>query len=231
MSAAVPVDGLPAYVAVTTNGGSRVVLPAGAAGRSRFLHCLLEGLHVLHHATAVKHADSNGASDSHATEDKGTSVAWVNSQSDLYTSLLEKRPQLRPSGDSASGPDPGASTFAGGGEEDFICYARAYPSFYRSATATALATEKRVEATVSDDTAADGGREPSPLLEVPLLCLDGGTAVRMAEFLVQKACASVQPHHASDALKVDPLKDLDCASETDQLVAIHLLLGSDLLGC
>lgn len=229
MSGSVSAQDLPAYTAITANDGKRVILPVGAAGRSRLLHDLLEGLHVMHMAMASKLREGDHGEvqvgeqgNSHATEAKGSaSVELAHQHTDLYTALIEAEQQQQQQRAGAGALHN--SSFADGGQESFTCYARAYPTFRRVSSTTS-------EAAAAEEHECWNG-QPSPLLEVPLGCVEGETMARIAEFLVQKACAAVEPQGAGGSHKVDPLRDLDCTSQTDQLTAIRLLLGSDLLGC
>lgn len=236
--------GLPAYISLTANGGRRVILSAGAAGRSRFFHDLLEGLHVMNMAIATRQRDKNntnttdticaGGDSSNNRDDAGAAAAdWARvhcPQTDLYALMC------------------------GGGEECFTCFARAFPCFQRTDANTTAATPTETlsigdAVSVTKSTAAAAAAAAargSPLLEVPLACVEADTLARIAEFLVEKSCQSAQGGGgslnsssdggggggcASQSQATDPLRGLDCTSHADQLTAIRLLLGSDLLGC
>ncbi|CCW64818.1 unnamed protein product [Phytomonas sp. EM1] len=122
------------------------------------------------------------------------------------------------------------------GEDAFVSFAAAYPSL-------------------------NGGEtHAAPFLNVPLHCMELDTLVRIADFLLRKACEGyvvakrqrqVQAYQRSredgggapESFQEEPwtpverggavavLRDLDRTSQVDQLRAIQLLLGSDFLGC
>ncbi|KAG5487525.1 hypothetical protein LSCM1_07482 [Leishmania martiniquensis] len=224
------------YVSLCSHDGKRIILPLAAAAGSRVLHGIFQGLYVmqLHQSTsptdqpAQVRREQEGMSDEdarhvelHSPRPSGSGSSRSDSAANAAHSRAEERvrdpiPIIEDEDDSeeadVSHPASGAA---------YRSYAAVFPS-----NVTCVPPSPPTQASASPP--APPSPYVPPLLNVPIRSLESSTLVRVAEFLVVKITLASHPNYLHEA---DIFGDLDRTSERDQLVAMQVLLGADLLNC